>query len=245
MISVKNNGFWELEHLSNIELYFAKPEYFKENSVVIEGDDFHHITRVMRHSAGDEIYVTNGVGKIFRCEISSLNKNEVTAIVKEEYSYKNKYGKFTFCLPKLKSSDRFEFALEKTIELGISNFIVFNSTRTVSKGTKMQRWNKIAVAAMKQSLQSYLPVISEVDSLKELSELDGEIVVFEQNSKKHLSELSIDPAKNYYFVFGPEGGLDKLELDLFDGSEISNLAENRLRAETAVIKAAAILSTLI
>jgi len=234
-----------LEHLSNIELYFAKPEYFKENSVVIEGDNFHHITRVMRHSEGDEIYVTNGAGKIFRCEIFSLNKNEVTAIVREEYPYKNKYGNFTFCLPKLKSSDRFEFALEKAIELGISNFIVLNSSRTVSKGTKMQRWEKIAVAAMKQSLQSYLPVISEIDSLKELLKLDGEIVVFEQNSKKQLSELKIDPAKNYYFVFGPEGGLNNQELDLFAGREIINLADNRLRAETAVIKAASILSTLV
>jgi 16S rRNA (uracil1498-N3)-methyltransferase len=90
-----------------------------------------------------------------------------------------------------------------------------------------------------------LPVIDEIESLKALSEVEGDIVVFEQNSKKHLSDLKFDPDKNYYFVFGPEGGLDNQELNLFERREIINLAENRLRTETAVIKAASILSTLV
>jgi 16S rRNA (uracil1498-N3)-methyltransferase len=245
MISVKNNGYWELEHLSNIELYYSAPENFTEKSIILRGDDFHHITRVMRHTDGDDIYVTNGLGSIYRGKITTIAKTEAISSIESEYKYQNKYGNITFCLPKLKSSDRFEFALEKSIELGISNFIVFNSARTVSKGSKMRRWNKIAVAAMKQSLQSYLPVIDEIESLKALSEVEGDIVVFEQNSKKHLSDLKFDPDKNYYFVFGPEGGLDNQELNLFERREIINLAENRLRTETAVKKAASILSTLV
>lgn len=233
-----------MEHLSNIELYYSEPGNFADGSVIIRGDDFHHITRVMRHSAGDEIFVTNGEGKIFSCSISSTTGNELAAQVEKEYSFENKFGNITFCLPKLKSSDRFEFALEKAAELGVVNFMIFNSARTVAKGSKIERWNKIAVAAMKQSLRSYLPVISEVKGLIDIVSFGGELVAFEQNSSLNLTDLRINGKKNYYFIFGPEGGLDGNELSLFNDQQLFNLAGNRLRSETAVIKAASLLPAL-
>ena len=241
MILVKNNGYSDLEHLSNIELYYSAPENFTENAVILRGDDFHHITRVMRHAEGDDIYVTNGLGSIYRGKITTIAKTEAISSIESEYKYENKHKNITFCFPKLKSSDRFEFALEKAIELGVTNFIVFGSQRSVSKGTKIERWNKIALAAMKQSLRSYLPVLTEIKSIAELSGIQGEVIIFEQNSNQKLDQLKIDENKNYYFVFGPEGGLAGDELKLFREKQIYNLAENRLRTETAIVKCASLL----
>ena len=227
--------------LSNIELYYSSPENFAGKSVILRGDDFHHITRVMRHTEGDEIYVTNGLGVIYRGKLTTIAKTEAISSIESEYKYENKFANITFCLPKLKSSDRFEFALEKAIELGVVNFMVFSSARTVTRGTKLERWNKIAIAAMKQSLRSYLPVLTEIKSIAQLPGKDCEIIVFEQNSNQKLDQLKIDGTKNYYFVFGPEGGLSEDELKLFPGKQIYNLAENRLRSETAIVKCASLL----
>ena len=245
MILADHNGYLELEHLSNIELYYSEPEKFSAEFVTIDGDEFYHITKVMRHKTGDEIYVTNGRGKIYQTKLSSILKTELKVEIKKEYSYENKFRDVLFCIPKLKSADRFEFALEKSVELGITNFIVFASKRSVAKGTKIERWEKILLSAMKQSLRSYLPEVNEIGSLAEIANMDGEIVLFEQNSEKNLRELKIKPDKKYIFVFGPEGGLDEEELNLVGESQIYNLAENRLRSETAVINAASILATLL
>ena len=69
----------------------------------------------------------------------------------------------------------------------------------------------------------------------------GRKIGFEQNSSNKINNLKLIPDINYYFIFGPEGGLDKDELELFNPENIYNLAENRLRTETAIIKAACLL----
>ena len=241
---VDRSGYLELEHLSNIELYYSEPEKFSLDLVNIDGDEYYHIAKVMRHKIGDEIYVTNGRGKIYQTQLKSISKLEAKVEIKKEYSYKNKFKNVFFCVPKLKSHDRFEFALEKSVELGVSNFIVYNSKRSVGKGTKIERWRKITLSAMKQSLRSFLPTISEIKGLDEMTEMDAEIILFEQNAEKNIKELEIKPDRKYIFVFGPEGGLDQEELNLVSKNQIYNLAENRLRSETAIINAASILSIL-
>lgn len=245
MILANHNGYLELEHLSNIELYYSEPEKFSTDFVTIEGDESHHITKVMRHKTGDEIYVANGCGKIYQTRLVSISKTEVKVEVKREYSFENKFKDVTFCIPKLKSPDRFEFALEKSVELGITNFMIYNSKRSVVKGTKIGRWKKIVLSAMKQSLRSYLPEINEIENLAEITKMDGEVILFEQNSERNIKELEIKSDKKYILIFGPEGGLDQKELNLVSNDQIYNLAENRLRSETAVINAASILATLL
>jgi 16S rRNA (uracil1498-N3)-methyltransferase len=142
----------------------------------------------------------------------------------------------------LKNPERFEFALEKCTELGITNFIVFESSRTVSKADKIDRWNKIVLSAMKQSLRSYLPQISISISLSEIIKQKGEKIIFEQNAKTFFNPEIINPLKNYLFIFGPEGGLSDEEVERINKDYLLKLAENRLRTETAIVKCASILT---
>ena len=233
-----------MEHLSNIELYYSAPEKFSDDFVIIGGDEYRHITKVMRHKIADEIYATNGQGKIYKTKLISISKSEVKSEIKREYKYEDKFKNISFCIPRLKSQDRFELALEKSVELGITNFLIYSSKRSVAKGTKMERWKKITLSAMKQSLRSYLPEINEIKSLDEITNMNSEVILFEQNSEKDIKELKIKPDKKHIFVFGPEGGLDKNELNLVGEEQVYNLAENRLRSETAIIKFASVLPSL-
>ncbi|MBZ0200136.1 MAG: 16S rRNA (uracil(1498)-N(3))-methyltransferase [Ignavibacteriaceae bacterium] len=233
-----------MEYLSDIELYFT--QFIQNDSHALIGDDeFKHITRVMRHTVGDEIYFTNGKGSIFKGNIFSIGKDNLNVSIKERYNYLNKFSNIIFCLPKLKNPDRFEFALEKCVEFGITRFVVFNSSRSFTKGEKLERWNKITLAAMKQSLRCFLPVVENVVGFNELIKLPGEKILFDQNADKKLSDFKFDETQTYFFIFGPEGGLSEAELKSSNGGEVYKLAENRLRSETAVVKCAAVLSELL
>jgi 16S rRNA (uracil1498-N3)-methyltransferase len=233
-----------LEHLSNIELFYTPPQNISGNNLIITGEEVKHISLVLRHKQGDKIYVTDGVGKIYLSEITKIDKTKIQTGILQVKSYENKFSNITFYIPKLKNPERFEFILEKCTELGITKFIVFQAKRSVAKGGKVERWNKILLSAMKQSLQPYLPQISVISSLNEIKNLKGEMIVFEQGAENQFKDMTLKSDKKYYLVFGPEGGLDKLELSLFVPQEIYGLTANRLRTETAIVSAAVILQSI-
>ena len=70
----------------------------------------------------------------------------------------------------------------------------------------------------------------------------GKKFIFEQNAANIFQGLPANNAGKYYFLFGPEGGFSKMELEIFNDGEIFKLADNRLRSETAIIKCASLLT---
>jgi len=233
-----------LDYLSNIELYYTSPSNCKENKIRVEGDEYKHIIKVMRHSVNDLIHITDGVGHIFKCRIIDSYKDYLDLSIEKILSYESELSNITFCIPKLKNPERFEFALEKSTELGITNFIVFESLRAVSKANKIDRWNKILLSAMKQSLRSFLPKLEVINSFYELIEFEGEKFIFEQSSEIVFKREFINQHKKYLFIFGPEGGLTDEEIKSYEKENLFRIAENRLRTETAIIKCASILTKL-
>ncbi|MCF8240009.1 MAG: 16S rRNA (uracil(1498)-N(3))-methyltransferase [Melioribacteraceae bacterium] len=233
------------DFLSNIELYYSPPESINNDAIDITGDEAKHIINVMRHKIGEKIYVTDGVGNIYQTNITNIDKELIRLSITSTSSHHNVLENITFCLPRLKSSDRFEFALEKSIELGISNFLVIPTKRDVTKGTKIDRWNKIAVSAMKQSIRSYRPKIEVLTKYTDLNKFSGSKIIFEQKSKISIQDyIGQDKLinKKVYFIFGPEGGLTDEEIDVIDNAVKLRLTTNRLRSETAIATAASILS---
>lgn len=226
--------------LSNVELYYAPEENISADRIVIDGDEFKHAVLVMRNVVGGVIYVTNGIGSIFKNEIVSIEKHILKAKILEEIKRENELYNITFCIPRLKNPDRLKFAIEKSVELGITNFILFDSERTVSKSSNINRLEKIALAAMKQSLRAFVPKIKILDSLKSISLLTGEKILLEQNAKWEFV-FTNNNKEGYFFIFGPEGGLTENELNLFDEARKFSLGDHRLRSETAIIKCASLL----
>ncbi len=231
--------------LSKVELYYSNNPIVN-NSVEITGDEAHHIKNVMRHQVDDEIYITDGSGSIFQTKIISIEAKKIAAVIIRSYNYPNPFVNITFCIPRLRTADRFEFALEKCVELGITNFIVFDSKNTVAKGEKLERWQKILVSAMKQSLRSWLPKISYMKNVHNMMILDGEKIFFEQSAlqsfQNYLSANHQQITTNRYLIFGPEGGFSEEESKVMSAEcRVLRLTDNRLRSETAIITAAALL----
>lgn len=237
---VTKNGYLTLEFLSDIELFFTNE--ISDKNIVLKDDDFSHCTKVFRYKIGDKIFVTDGNGKIYNCEITSIYKNELEAEILSFTKYKIKYSNFYFCIPILKNKDRFRFAFEKIIELGITNIIIYKAERAISDKFNVDRYKKVAIETIKQSLQANIPKIKLIGSLNELNSFEGKKIIFQQNAEKKFDNDMINQDDIYYFIFGPEGGLTDKEIkSLIDHKEFS-LADNRLRTETAIIKVASVLT---
>ncbi len=237
------------DFLSDVELYYTPKNQVKEKQLNIEGDECRHIATVMRHRKGDIIYVTDGEGVIYRTALKEISSSLITADILEFYEYEDDFKNVYLCLPRLKSNDRFEYALEKSVELGISNFIIFDADKSVVKGRKLIRWHKIIIAAMKQSLRSFMPEINFKHHIDDIVELEGIKILFDQKAELSFVDFvnsqrdSFKSDKKYYFIFGPEGGISQKELEKLDDVKIVKLTGNRLRTETAVVSSASIITT--
>ena len=229
-----------MELLSNIELYYTPPEFISKNDLVLWAEEIKHAIRVMRNSVDDDLYVTDGKGSIYLSKISSINTDSLNAQIIKTYKYIDKSRDLIFCIPKLKNPERMKFAIEKCIELGITRFKIFESKNTVSKTSNLKRLQKIAIAAMKQSIRSFLPQI-EFATFEKITKSNGDKIIFDQNAKNNFNSETKFLIPTFY-IFGPEGGFDNSELMSIDSAKIFNLSNNRLRTETAVVKCASLLN---
>lgn len=239
----KENLFLEQVFLSNIELYYTSLEFVKDSTISINGEEFQHAFKVMRNSIDEVLFTTDGCGKIYKTRISNIQKDFAELIVEQIFNYENKLRYLTLYIPNLKNSDRFEFALEKCVELGITNFVVYNSDRTFAKGFKLDRWNKIALAAMKQSLRAFLPKIGSLEHLKNLDEKQTNLLLDQGNSVSFDEFFYNKNEQNIYnLIIGPEGGFSDREYEKLKDSKKLKLTPNRLRSETASIACAVLLN---
>lgn len=231
---------------SNTEFYFAEPNNISLSEINLNKDEAKHLIQVMRHSLGDEINITDGLGNIYKCELIKTEKISAKLKIFKKNNIPEIYPNIVFYIPILKSSDRLEFALEKCVELGITHFVIYSSDKSYKRGLKLERLNKILLAAMKQSLNSTLADIKIIKDLKsELCEMK-KFVIFDQHADIHLSKYLKD--KNNYekinFIIGPEGGFSEDEMKKMNNFLKVYVTKNRLRTETAVISAASFLSSI-
>jgi len=195
---------------------------------------------VMRNSVGDILFVTDGEGNLYESVIFKTTKNKLFSEIKTQSKFKNRAEDIWFCIPALKNPDRLKFAFEKSVELGITNFILFTSKRSVTKNLKPEKFQKTAFAAMKQSIRTFLPKIKSA-TFDEIIELKSTKILLDQKAdKKFDGKIKInDPV---YFLFGPEGGFDEEEINKVELFNSFALSSNRLRSETAIIKCASLLN---
>jgi 16S rRNA (uracil1498-N3)-methyltransferase len=224
-----------LEFLSNIQLYYSS-----ESDFSLAGDEAHHVLRVMRHRIGDKIFITNGKGVIRESQIFSFDKEKVFTQELSNYYYENELKHIHFCIPILKNPDRLSFAIEKAVELGITNFILYPSGLIAKKEIKLDRYFKIGTAAMKQSLRAFLPNFTKISALEEL--IFDKFYYFDQNGTLNLNSTKINREKPTVFIFGSESGFNKNEQNFLQDKYSLKLTQNRLRSETAIVVAASVLS---
>lgn len=235
----EQNGYLILEHLSEIELYYTPPEFVENGLINLQGEEYHHAINVMRNSVGGILHITDGQGIIFKTEIIEIKKTKICTAIQEMFKYENRAENIWFCIPQLKNPDRLKFAFEKCVEFGITNFVLYSSKRTISKKNNLEKFHKITLSAMKQSLRAFFPKILS-SNFNEIIKSKGQKILFDQNTIAVFNgKLIINEPT--YFLFGPEGGFDESEINSVNLDLKFSLSTNRLRSETAVIKCASLL----
>ena len=198
-----------------------------------------HIAKVLRKKNGDLIWVTNGEGGLFKVKISISGSKEITGEILDAQYFPLPEKKLHLFIAPPKSSDRFEWFLEKATELGAYRIVPFFSLHSVRKKLKTERYEKILVSAMKQSLRLFKPkLVSPVD-LKDIPiHIEGKaFIALCDADSTYLSEYI--KSREASIVIGPEGGFSLEEFELFKkhGFKPVQLAQQRLRTETAGITA--------
>lgn len=212
------------------------------NLATIEGEEARHCLKVMRHRVGEHVIGIDGQGNMLEGSISATGKDSVTvSIMGRTAEWGEKPQQITLAVSMLHKPDRFEWLLEKAVELGANRILVYHGKHTVKTGVRIDRLERILMAALKQCMRSRMPKIEDVGDFR-LS-LPG--MMSEVNLIAHgptgLAPAewspSLQKAKSVSILIGPEGDFAQEELDAAKESGFTpvSLGENRLRSETAAI----------
>lgn len=216
-----------------------------DDRVILPDEEARHAVQVLRKKPGDEIYVIDGKGHSYQVRIEKAGKKACqgrilqTTILPRQLQEHVHIG-----IAPTKNINRFEWFLEKATEIGISEITPLICQHSERKTLRMDRMQKILIAAMKQSLKSYLPQLNALSSfndfIKNCKTLPQHnfIAFLGQGVKGHL--INNYPAgQDVAILIGPEGdfSLEEIELALSNDFIGVSLGESRLRTETAGIAA--------
>ena len=211
-------------------------------------DDSRHAMKTLRLKPGDAIAVTDGRGNLYSAVITPSTGKLTTFRIANTRTTPPRPFSIRICVAPTKSPDRIEWFVEKAVEIGIEQISFFFGKHSERRVLKLERIEKIAVAAMKQSLQSWLPQFDEAVPFGELLETISE----PQRFVAHLpvNELPVNlgkaasPGDKYTVLIGPEGDFSENELKqaIEGGFQMVTLGPNRLRTETAALSACQLLN---
>lgn len=201
-----------------------------------------HIIKVLRKKDTDILFVTNGLGILFKTKITLASDTKCTVkIIGIEKSEVPKY-KLHLAVAPTKMNDRYEWFLEKATEIGVSEITPIICDHSERKTIKTDRFDKIIQSAMKQSNQFYLPKLNDSVNFKDFikfTNTDVKLIAHcEETDKKSLKEV-IKPNQNITILIGPEGDFSEKEILLALENKFIpvSLGTTRLRTETAAIVA--------
>ena len=222
-----------------------------ESFAELDPVESHHLADVLRLKRGDKVELFDGQGTLANASVMSVS-GKVTLQVKEKKLSKPDRPKIVIAASIAKGG-RFNWLISKCTELGIDHIcpILFERTVKLSKNPKaVQRWQKLAISAAKQSRRLFLPKIDKPSPLpKAIEQLKYDYpdarILFGCLSED-APALIAEPfgQRNVISFIGPEGGLteaEQIRLQNQGGTPV-RLAETVLRIETAVLSFAAILT---
>ena len=231
-----------------MDYFYCPPEKILSDELIIDGEEFSHLVHVMRKKEGDDIRVVDGRGTAYDVRLGGLKKKMVSCtILRVHHNHHEPSVAVTLAVGVLKNPSKFDFLVEKVAELGVKEIIPLKTERTISNHAKTDRWQKLALAAMKQCGRSYLPIVKELITLDDFLEHPASFEVKLFAHEKTTDATSINPqhikaAISVAVLIGPEGGFTDEEAEhcFKAGYRPLYFGERKLRTETAAILAAAL-----
>ncbi len=208
-------------------------------------DESGHAIRVMRLGIGAQAEVTDGKGTLARIEITGNDKRgcsfHILSQIKEPRPVLP-----SIAIAPTKNLDRFEWFLEKAVEIGVGQICPILCSNSERRVLKLDRCEKVILAAMKQSQQNWLSAIAPLTPFKDfVANAEGQLLMAHCRTGEKQALFASTSSSNWILI-GPEGDFTVEEIALAQqrGAKAIDLGKNRLRTETAGIFALSVLNFL-
>jgi len=239
----QNRQTQSVYYFSAVHLFY-QPE-LQNGLLQLNEEETRHAVRVLRLSCGQHIDITDGKGIQAKAVITEISKRSCSFEILEQSEEKKPV------LPKVaiaptKSIDRFEWFLEKAVEIGVSEICPILCSNSERRIIKYERSEKVLLAAMKQSQRSWLPHLHQLTPYKNFVEnSQNPLLIAHCREGKKVSITSSLQTESWILI-GPEGDFTSEEVDLAiqKNATAIDLGKNRLRTETAGIFALSVMNYL-
>lgn len=235
-----------------MQKFFIEENQIQNDLVSIMGEDVKHISNVLRMKKGEIIEIGNKQKlESYKAKILTIEKEKVIAKILEKNSTNNEPNIKVDLYQGLPKADKMEWVIQKTTEIGIDKIIPVDMSRCIVKlnekesKKKIERWQKIAEGAAKQSKRDKIPIIeNKVNILcleDKIKQYDLFLIAYEEEKnntcKKELQNLLKKSKYKIAILVGPEGGLEEKEIKklIEKGAKVITLGKRILRTETAPI----------
>jgi 16S rRNA (uracil1498-N3)-methyltransferase len=228
--------------------FYTTADKIGDETLTVDGEEARHILSVLRHGAGDQIDVADGRGTKYRVMIEEVSRDFLQGRILSRTRMENEPACQVTLAQAICRKERMDFLVEKATEIGVWSIIPIVTQRNLVKvddasreKVKIERWRRVAIAAMKQSLRTVLPEIHDVTPfdqlLPQINNYDLCLVASLDRDAKNAGEceqLKAKPQK-VLLIVGPEAGFTDEELSKAkaEGAFPVSLGPRRLRTETA------------
>ncbi len=223
---------------------FYNPDIIESTTqITFDKIESRHIVRVLRKKEGSILHITNGKGFLFDAKINFAgDKKCIADIINVQEKPKPWQYYLHIAIAPTKNNDRIEWFLEKATEIGIDEITPIICSNSERRFVKLERFEKIILSAMKQSLKFTLPKINEPVKFTDFinKNIDGTFCIAHcEKQEKNLLKDVINPSEKTTILIGPEGDFSSQEIIRALEKKITpiSLGESRLRTETAALVA--------
>jgi 16S rRNA (uracil1498-N3)-methyltransferase len=237
---------------------FAYTETIKNNLASFAKDEFQHQIKVLRHQNDDLINFFDGKGGCFQGRITAIDNHKRWFQAEITESQPQPPPPPLHLLIAMPRSGKLDGIIQKAVELGVTAITPLVTARTTTRlqeekkiVSRMEHWQRIAVASLKQSGNPYLPRIEAPKNILALDDsgLFGEKIVFHPQAQANLllpQNLDLDSNRAVALAFGPEGGFNEDEVARLQALSFlpTSLGKRILRLETAVVSALTLIQYL-
>ena len=225
--------------------FFYAPDLSSHSKrLTLSPEESHHVNRVLRKRREDPVGLINGLGLMARARIEQIDKCAVSCVIEAVVHIPPPEPRIHVALGMIRPN-RMDWAVEKLTELGVYTIQPMQTDFTTIPILKREHLERIAISAMKQSQQPYLPTIAEPcsfsDWARQLIRQGKQTVGYLAHWMPGAQPISVpnDAPPEIYLAIGPEGGFSEREVQLAveAGFQIVKLQDSVLRSETAAVVA--------
>ncbi|GAK94465.1 ribosomal RNA small subunit methyltransferase E [Nonlabens ulvanivorans] len=232
-----------------MQLFYNSQLDTESTSFTLDREESKHVFKVLRKKIGDNINLTDGKGNLYHGTINHITSNRCDLDIAFAEAYPPLPYQLHIAIAPTKMNDRMEWFLEKATEMGITRITPILCQHSERQKINLDRFDRIIVSAMKQSLQFHKPKLDELMNYEEFINLNLSSHKFiahcEDGNKNHLKQL-ISTNQSVTVLIGPEGDFtpQEIELALKNNFKPVSLGATRLRTETAGVYTAAALNII-